>query len=349
MMCPIENFVLFEKLVASFCFSFIFGTDRVLLFQQMESDSSWDLCEEDEDYTSSTSNNIIRICNDSERTFDTENDDEKKNGKTTDSNIATEASLSSLAVQEDNHLENISSDSSLSSPQIVKSLNLLATALDIQRHPTKNATVTFPTATTATSATSATASNNNNSNDVDQQPPVVVDFQHSCTTPRVTPTNFMPIPEGLLAEWEDIGRKSVEVDAAAVTAAKSTVPATSEANHSFFSRFNFKWDHNTLMVATLVASAFNLGALTTFMMMHLVNKTKTKTHGVSKAGSRTSSTKRKFKSSRTDINAASLATARSSSFLLSKLQELDPFEDHAVEGLREEVLELILGTRRSRL
>ena len=347
MMCPIENFVLFEKLVASFCFSFILGTDRVLLFQQMESDSSWDLCEEDEDYTSSTSNNVIRICNDSERS-DTENDDEKKNGKTTDSNIATEASLSSLAVHEENHLENISSELSLSSPQIVKSLNLLATALDIQRHPTKNATVTFPTATTATSATSATASNNNN-NDVDQQPPVVIDFQHSCTTPRVTPTNFMPIPEGLLAEWEDIGRKSVEVDAAAITAAKSTIPATSEDNHSFFSRFNFKWDHNTLMVATLVASAFNLGALTTFMMMHLVNKTKTKTHGVSKAGSRTSSTKRKFKSSRTDINAASLATARSSSFLLSKLQELDPFEDHAVEGLREEVLELILGTRRSRL
>lgn len=61
-----------------------------------------------------------------------------------------------------------------------------------------------------------------------------------------------------------------------------------------------------------------------------------------KAGSRTSSTKRKLKSSRTDINAASLATARSSSFLLSKLQELDPFEDHAVEGLREEVLELQL-------
>jgi hypothetical protein len=175
--------------------------------------------------------------------------------------------------------------------------------------------------------------------------PVLIEFENTCTTPSTSPP---PSTERELlsvetdTETDGTGNNSTSsVAASAATAAATTATAAAAAaSQNKENDFYFQINRNALLVATLVTSSFTLGALAAFLAIQYQGRTRKTIQQIQSNKSNT----HKFSgpSGRRKVG-GNIAT---SSFILKRLEHLDPLddnEDHVVVDLREEVKRLLLG------
>ena len=315
----------------------------------MESDSSWDLLDaSDDDMIHSQSE---MSCD--QTFYDYDNDEEEEITITPTfaketSNITSNTIIGTKSMHDSTKVvANESNSPSLLNQRtsFVQAENILTGAAALAHHVDHAATLT---------------SNNiivipGNSNKQNEQ--LVVEFQNNCNTPCASPTNE--------------GQRTTVSPSPSAQAAPTQLQTTTQridGIHGF--GFQLKFDRNTLLIATLVASAFNLGALTTFMIMQLKGMHTNTNTGTNKIGDsrgsigsigsirsgrsgRSGRRRREFSDRIKKIEDGNGNDEQHiSTFVVEKLRQLDPlpFEDYVVDDVREEVMRLLLGRfGRSRL
>ena len=177
--------------------------------------------------------------------------------------------------------------------------------------------------------------------------PVLIEFENTCTTPSPSISPPPNIERELLSvetdtETDGTGNNSTSSAAAsaATAAATTATAAAAAASQNKENGFYFQINRNALLVATLVTSSFTLGALAAFLAIQYQGRNRKTIQQIQSNKSNT----HKFSgpSGRRKVG-GNIAT---SSFILKRLEHLDPLddnEDHVVVDLREEVKRLLLG------
>ena len=177
--------------------------------------------------------------------------------------------------------------------------------------------------------------------------PVLIEFENTCTTPSPSISPPPNTERELLSvetdtETDGTGNNSTSSAAAsaATAAATTATAAAAAASQNKENGFYFQINRNALLVATLVTSSFTLGALAAFLAIQYQGRTRKTIQQIQSNKSNT----HKFSgpSGRRKVG-GNIAT---SSFILKRLEHLDPLddnEDHVVVDLREEVKRLLLG------
>ena len=178
--------------------------------------------------------------------------------------------------------------------------------------------------------------------------PVLIEFENTCTTPSPSISPPPNTERELLSvetdtETDGTGNNSTSSAAAsaATAAATTATAAAAAASQNKENGFYFQINRNALLVATLVTSSFTLGALAAFLAIQYQGRTRKTIQQIQSNKSNT----HKFSgpSGRRKVG-GNIAT---SSFILKRLEHLDPLddnEDHVVVDLREEVKRLLLGS-----
>jgi hypothetical protein len=183
--------------------------------------------------------------------------------------------------------------------------------------------------------------------------PVLIEFENTCTTPSPSISPPPNTERELLSvetdtETDGTGNNSTSsaaASAATAAATAATAAATAAtaaaASQNKENDFYFQINRNALLVATLVTSSFTLGALAAFLAIQYQGRNRKTIQQIQSNKSNT----HKFSgpSGRRKVG-GNIAT---SSFILKRLEHLDPLddnEDHVVVDLREEVKRLLLGS-----
>ena len=181
--------------------------------------------------------------------------------------------------------------------------------------------------------------------------PVLIEFEN--TSPSISPPPN--IERELLSvetdtETDGTGNNSTSSAAAsaATAAATTATAAAAAASQNKENGFYFQINRNALLVATLVTSSFTLGALAAFLAIQYQGRNRKTIQQIQ--SNKYNTHKFSGPSGRRKVG-GNIAT---SSFILKRLEHLDPLddnEDHVVVDLREEVKRLLLGSGsgRSRL
>ena len=181
--------------------------------------------------------------------------------------------------------------------------------------------------------------------------PVLIEFENTCTTPSISPP---PSTERELlsvetdTETDGTGNNSTSSAAASAATAAATAATAAAASQNKENDFYFQINRNALLVATLVTSSFTLGALAAFLAIQYQGRNRKTIQQIQ--SNKYNTHKFSGPSGRRKVG-GNIAT---SSFILKRLEHLDPLddnEDHVVVDLREEVKRLLLGSGsgRSRL
>ena len=181
--------------------------------------------------------------------------------------------------------------------------------------------------------------------------PVLMEFENTYTTPRRSPppnTERELLPVETDTETDGTGNNSTSSAAASAATAAATAATAAAASQNKENDFYFQINRNALLVATLVTSSFTLGALAAFLAIQYQGRNRKTIQQIQ--SNKYNTHKFSGPSGRRKVG-GNIAT---SSFILKRLEHLDPLddnEDHVVVDLREEVKRLLLGSGsgRSRL
>ena len=180
--------------------------------------------------------------------------------------------------------------------------------------------------------------------------PVLIEFENTCTTPSPSispPPNTERELLSVETDTETDGTGNNSTSSAAASAATADATAATAATAAAASQnkendFYFQINRNALLVATLVTSSFTLGALAAFLAIQYQGRNRKTIQQIQ--SNKYNTHKFSGPSGRRKVG-GNIAT---SSFILKRLEHLDPLddnEDHVVVDLREEVKRLLGRSR----